>query len=477
MKTNQLDDSSSPHELQRKLSNRHLQLIAIGGAIGTGLFMGSGKTISLAGPSILIIYMIIGGMFFFLMRALGEILLSNLHYKSFIDMAHDLIGPAAGYYIGWSYWLGWVLVGIADLAAIINYLGFWLPPGETFTPMGQAAISAGCVLLVLGINLLTVKLFGEIEFWFALIKILAILGLIGIGGYMVFMQFQPPQGAVASFSHVWSHGGMFPKGASGFLAGFQIALFAFVGVELIGTMAAETKDPEKNLPKAINAIPTRIILFYVLSLFVVMSVTPWNQIPGDQSPFVTLFLHAGIPTSAIIMNLVVLSSVMSSMNSGVFSTSRMLFGLAKDGQAPQSLSQLSKRAVPAKGLIFSCCFIMAGAALQYFVPNTIEAFTLASSLCVILFLSIWSLIMVCYIRYRKRSPELHAKSTFKMPGGVWMSYVILAFMLFALLILSLEPDTLKALMISPLWLVILGVTYRVLYLPRMKKRIQSLEIQ
>ncbi|MEZ2903173.1 amino acid permease [Acinetobacter terrestris] len=477
MTTNQLDDSSSPHELQRKLSNRHLQLIAIGGAIGTGLFMGSGKTISLAGPSILIIYMIIGAMFFFLMRALGEILLSNLHYKSFIDMAHDLIGPAAGYYIGWSYWLGWVLVGIADLAAIINYLGFWLPPGETFTPMGQAAISAGCVLLVLGINLLTVKLFGEIEFWFALIKILAILGLIGIGGYMVFLQFQPPQGAVASFSHVWSHGGMFPKGASGFLAGFQIALFAFVGVELIGTMAAETKDPEKNLPKAINAIPTRIILFYVLSLFVVMSVTPWNQIPGDQSPFVTLFLHAGIPTSAIIMNLVVLSSVMSSMNSGVFSTSRMLFGLAKDGQAPQSLSQLSKRAVPAKGLIFSCCFIMAGAALQYFVPNTIEAFTLASSLCVILFLSIWSLIMVCYIRYRKRSPELHAKSTFKMPGGVWMSYVILAFMLFALIILSLEPDTLKALMISPLWLVILGVTYRVLYLPRMKKRIQSLEIQ
>ncbi len=477
MKTNQLDDSSSPHELQRKLSNRHLQLIAIGGAIGTGLFMGSGKTISLAGPSILIIYMIIGGMFFFLMRALGEILLSNLHYKSFIDMAHDLIGPAAGYYIGWSYWLGWVLVGIADLAAIINYLGFWLPPGEAFTPMGQAAISAGCVLLVLGINLLTVKLFGEIEFWFALIKILAILGLIGIGGYMVFMQFQPPQGAVASFSHVWSHGGMFPKGATGFLAGFQIALFAFVGVELIGTMAAETKDPEKNLPKAINAIPTRIILFYVLSLFVVMSVTPWNQIPGDQSPFVTLFLHAGIPTSAIIMNLVVLSSVMSSMNSGVFSTSRMLFGLAKDGQAPQTLSQLSKRAVPAKGLIFSCCFIMAGAALQYFVPNSIEAFTLASSLCVILFISIWSLIMVCYIRYRKRSPELHAKSTFKMPGGVWMSYVILAFMLFALIILSLEPDTLKALMISPLWLVILGVTYRVLYLPRMKKRTQSLEIQ
>ena len=462
--------SSPPDELQRKLSNRHLQLIAIGGAIGTGLFMGSGKTISLAGPSILFIYMIIGLMFFFLMRALGEILLSNLHYKSFIDMAHDLIGPGAGYYIGWSYWLGWVLVGIADLAAIINYLGFWLPPDMAFTPMGQALISVGCVLLVLGLNLLTVKLFGEVEFWFALIKILAILGLIFIGGFMVFNHFHSPDGTASSFTNVWSHGGMFPKGAGGFLAGFQIALFAFVGVELLGTMADETKDPEKNLPKAVNAIPTRIILFYVLSLFVVMSVTPWDKIPSDQSPFVSLFLHAGIPTSAIIMNLVVLSSVMSSMNSGVFSTSRMLFGLARGGQAPQALARLSKRAVPAQGLIFSCFFIMAGAGLQYFVPNTIEAFTLASSLCVILFISIWGMIMVCYLRYRKISPQLHERSHFKMPGGIWMSYIVLAFLFFTLIILSLEPDTLKALMISPLWLVILAVTYRVLYLPRIKKR-------
>jgi len=158
------DAEHVPHELQRKLSNRHLQLIAIGGAIGTGLFMGSGKTISLAGPSILYIYMIIGVMFFFLMRAMGELLLANLHYKSFVDMAHDLLGPGAGYYLGWTYWLGWVLVGIADLAAIINYLSFWLPDGTTFTPMGQALISAACVFLVLGLNLLTVRLFGEIEF-------------------------------------------------------------------------------------------------------------------------------------------------------------------------------------------------------------------------------------------------------------------------------------------------------------------------
>lgn len=459
----------APHDLQRKLSNRHLQLIAIGGAIGTGLFMGSGKTISLAGPSILYIYMIIGVMFFFLMRAMGELLLANLQYKSFVDMAHDLIGPGAGYYLGWTYWLGWVLVGIADLAAIINYLNFWLPDGTVFTPMGQALISAGCVLLVLGLNLLTVRLFGEIEFWFALIKILAIVGLIGVGGYMVFSHFQAPAGTVAAISNVWSEGGMFPKGVTGFLAGFQIAVFAFVGVELVGTTAAETKDPQKNLPKAINAIPVRIILFYVLALFVVMSVTPWNHISADKSPFVELFLHAGIPTSAIIMNLVVLSSVMSSMNSGVFSTSRMLFGLSRDGQAPQAFAHLSRRAVPANGLLFSCFFIMAGAALQYFVPNTMEAFTLASSLCVILFISVWGMIMVCYLRYRKLRPELHAQSTFKMPGGIWMSYIVLAFLMFTLVILALEPDTLKALYISPLWLIFLALTYQFMYKPRLKR--------
>jgi len=463
------DEAGSPDHLQRKLSNRHLQLIAMGGAIGTGLFMGSGKTISLAGPSILVIYMLIGGMFFFLMRALGELLLANLHYKSFVDMAYDLIGPWAGYYIGWTYWLGWVLVGIADLSAVINYLSFWLPEGASFSPMQQAMISAGCVLFVLSLNLLTVKLFGEVEFWFALIKILAIIGLIGVGGYMILTHFQAPHGDVVSISNVWSHGGIFPKGVSGFLAGFQIAVFAFIGVELIGTTAAETKDPEKNLPKAINAIPVRIILFYVLALFVVMSVTPWDHIRADKSPFVELFLNAGIPISAIIMNLVVLSSVMSSMNSGVFSTSRMLFGLSKDGQAPGILGRLSKRAVPSNGLIFSCIFIMGGAVLQYFVPNTMEAFTLASSLCVILFISVWILIMACYLRYRKTRPELHAASTFKMPGGVLMAYAVIAFFLFTLVILALEPDTLKALYVSPVWVVVLGVTYYAFYKPRMKK--------
>lgn len=450
---------SSPDHLQRKLQNRHLQLIAIGGAIGTGLFMGSGKTISHAGPSIIFIYMIIGLMVFFVMRALGELLLSNLQYKSFVDMAYDLLGPWAGFFTGWTYWLCWVSICIADLTAIVNYLTFWLPEGTQFTPLGGAAISAGCVLFLMGLNLLTVKLFGEVEFWFALIKIIAIVALICAGLYMVLTAFTSPSGSVASLTNLWTDGGMFPNGLKGFLAGFQIAIFAFVGIELVGTTAAETKDPEKNLPKAINSIPIRVILFYVLSLVVVMSVTPWRSVVPDKSPFVELFLLAGIPVAAIVMNLVVLSSVMSSMNSGIFSTSRMLFGLAKDKQAPSFFERLSSVAVPANGLIFSCVLIMSGALLQYFVPNTITAFTLVTTLSTILFICVWIIVLLSYIKYRKTRPQLHEASKFKMPGGIVMCYAVIAFFIFTVFILILEPDTRQSLIVSPVWLVVLAIGY------------------
>ena len=446
-----------PQELQRSLSNRHLQLIAIGGAIGTGLFMGSGKTISLAGPSILFIYMIIGAMVFLVMRALGELLLSNLQYKSFIDFSTDLVGPWAGYFVGWTYWLCWITIGIADLSAIIYYLEFF--NGGAFSAAEGVLISVAAILFIMGLNLVTVRLFGEMEFWFAMVKIIAIIVLIAVGLWMVMTGFTNEAGTVAQFSNLWAHGGMFPTGFSGFLAGFQIAIFAFVGVELVGTTAAETHDPKRNLPKAINSIPIRIIIFYVLALFVVMSVTPWNQIDPKISPFVNLFSQAGIAAAAIIMNLVVLSSVMSSMNSGVFSTSRMLFGLARDQQAPQQFGKLSKSAVPANALYFSTVCLLAGAALQYFVPNTVEAFTLATTLSTILFICVWILIMWSYINYRKNRPELHAQSTFKLPGGVVTCWIVIVFFLATIYFLALDETTLEALKVSPIWFVILAIGY------------------
>ncbi|MCU4629407.1 MULTISPECIES: amino acid permease [Acinetobacter] len=450
--------SSEDGELQRSLSNRHLQLIAIGGAIGTGLFMGSGKTISLAGPSILVIYMIIGFMVFLVMRALGELLLSNLQYKSFIDFATDLIGPWAGYFVGWTYWLCWITIGIADLSAIIYYLQFF-NNGLPFTPGEGVLISIASIVFIMGLNLATVKLFGEMEFWFALIKIIAIIVLIAVGLWMIFTGFTSDAGTVASFAHIWDHGGLFPTGTMGFLAGFQIAIFAFVGVELVGTTAAETKDPERNLPKAVNSIPIRIIIFYVLALIIVMSVTPWDQINPNVSPFVNLFSQAGIAAAAIIMNLVVLSSVMSSMNSGVFSTSRMLFGLSREEQAPKAFGRLNSRAVPANALYFSAICLLLGAALQYFVPNTVEAFTLATTLSTILFICVWLIIIWSYMIYYRTRPELHAKSIFKLPGGLVTCWIVIIFFVGMIGVLSLEDDTRRALMVSPVWFILLIIGY------------------
>lgn len=465
MSTEGIVENTHPDHLQRKLANRHLQLIALGGAIGTGLFMGSGKTISLAGPSILLIYMIIGFFSFFVMRALGELLLSNLQYKSFVDIAYDILGEKAGFFMGWTYWACWVSIGMADLAAVNNYIESlahlmgWMPQDVNFTPAVGAMISASCVILLMLLNWLSVRLFGEVEFWFALIKIIAIITLILVGLAMIVIGFKSPSGNVAALSNIWSHGGLFPHGLTGFLAGFQIAIFAFVGIEIVGTTAAETQNPEKNLPKAINSIPIRIILFYVLALTMVMSVTPWDQIIPKESPFVQLFKLAGISTAAIVMNLVVLTSVMSSMNSGVFSTSRMLFGLAKEKQAPAAFGKLSSAAVPTIGLAVSCFFLAGGALLQYFVPDTVEAFTLASTFTTILFLSVWIVIMIAYVKYRKTRPELHAKSIYKMPGGTVMAYLVIAFFAFTLYILNLEADTRQSLIVSPIWLVILAIGY------------------
>ena len=446
---------ASESGLNRHLSNRHIQLIAIGGAIGTGLFMGSGKTISLSGPSILLVYTIIGAVVFFVMRAMGELLLSNLKYKSFMDFANDLLGPMAGFYIGWTYWFCWIVTGSADLIAISGYIEYLLP--GVFAPWMPALFF---VLLFLGLNLLTVKLFGETEFWFAIIKIVAIVSLIIIGILFIIYGFSTPDGTVTSLSNIWNDGGFFPMGFTGFLAGFQIAAFAFVGVELVGTTAAETKDPEKTLPKAINSIPLRIILFYVGALAVIMSVMPWRSINPNESPFIVLFSFAGIAAAFSITYFVVLTSAASSANSGIFSTSRMLFGLSLSQKAPAAFKKLSKSAVPAKGLIFSCmCLIPAVIMLYFGNNNIIHSFTLVTTVATILFIFVWSVILISYVVYRKKRPELHEKSKYKLPGGVYSCYIALLFFVLLIVTLWFEDDTRQALIATPIWFVILAVGY------------------
>lgn len=442
-------------ELKRNLSNRHIQLISLGGAIGTGLFMGSGKSISLAGPSLIFVYMIIGFMLFFVMRAMGELLLSDPDYKSFIDFAGRLLGPWAGYFTGWTYWLCWIVTGIADVIAVSAYAQFWFPD------LPQWAPALSCIALLLSLNLITVKLFGEIEFWFAMIKLVAISVLVIIGVYLLVNPSAASGGHTPSLAHLWDDGGLFPHGWMGFFAGFQISIFAFVGIELVGTTAAETANPSKTLPRAINSIPVRIIIFYVLALITIMVVTPWREVVADKSPFVELFMIAGFPAAAACINFVVLSSAASSANSGIFSTSRMLFGLAQERNAPRSFARLSKRSVPSNGLLFSCLCLLLGAMLIYLIPDLMQAFTLITTLSALLFMFVWSVILLSYLAYRKSQPALHAASNYPVPGGKVMCWVVLAFFAFILILLTLKDDTRQALYLAPLWFLILGIAYPV----------------
>ena len=442
------------HQLQRRLTNRHVQLIAIGGAIGTGLFMGSGKTISLAGPGVLLVYAIIGGVLFLVMRALGEVLLSNLEYKSFADVAHDLIGPWAGFFTGWTYYVCWLVTAVAEVIAITGYISFWWPD----LPLWVAPVLT--VTLLLGLNLTTVRAFGEIEFWFSIIKIVAIIALVVVGIVLVVIRFTPPSGAQADIANLWRDGGLFPEKFHGFAAAFQIAVFSFVGTELIGTTAAEAKDPEVTLPKAINAIPVRIVIFYLGALAAIMSVTPWREVSPESSPFVSMFSLAGLGIAAGLVNFVVLTAAASSANSGIYSTSRMLFGLSWSEHAPRVFRTLTARSVPGPALLVTCAALLTSIPLMYVSTSIMTAFIAVTTVASVLFIAVWCIIVVSYMRFRVLRPELHEASAFRLPGGWIAAWGSLAFFAFVTWTLTVEEgETRLAVEVSPLWLVALGLAW------------------
>lgn len=446
---------SENENLSRGLKNRHVQLLAIGGAIGTGLFLGSGRSISLAGPSILFAYAITGTVCFFIMRALGELLLSNLNYHSFVDFVHDYLGNGSAFITGWTYWFCWISLAMADLTAAGLYIQYWFPNIAQWVP----SLIALVVLLIM--NLTTVKLFGEMEFWFALIKIVAILALIIIGTFMIIKGFSTDAGA-SSFTNLWNNGGWLPNGIKGFVLSFQMVVFAFTGIELVGLTAGETENPEHVIPKAINNIPIRIIIFYIGALIVIMSIYPWNSINPDKSPFVQVFSAVGITAAASIVNFVVLTSAASACNSGIFSTSRMVYSLAKENNAPESMKKLTPNQVPSNAIIFSAAVIFISVILNYIMPEGV--FVLITSISTFCFIFIWTIIVICHLRYRKTNPELASRSKFKMPLYPIANYIILAFLIFVIGILALNKETRVALFVTPVWFIMLGGIYNILKL-------------
>ncbi|GLY12393.1 amino acid permease [Pseudobacillus badius] len=436
-------------ELKRDLSNRHVQLIAIGGTIGTGLFLGSGKAIQMAGPSIIFAYLIMGMALFFVMRALGELLLSNAGYQSLTDIAEDYLGPWASFVTGWTYWFCWIMTAMADVIAVGVYVQYWF-----HIPQWIPAVI--CLLILLGLNLLTVKLFGELEFWFALIKVITILALIAIGVILLMAGFKTDSGAV-TIQNLWEHGGLFPNGISGFLLSFQMVVFAYVGVELVGVSAAETSNPQKNIPSAINKIPLRILFFYVGALIVLLCINPWTELNAAESPFVKTFSLIGIPIAAGIINFVVLTSAASACNSGMFSTSRILYNLSNSDQGPAGFAKLNKNHVPRNALFVSTLVISAGALLSKLIPE--QAFGIVTTISALCFIWVWSIILICHLKYKKTRPQLQAKSTFKAPFTPFVNYAVLTLFAVVLVIMLVSEETRPSLLLTPLWFILLFILY------------------
>lgn len=453
--------------LQRGLSNRHIQLIAIGGAIGTGLFLGSGQTISLTGSSIIFTYLIIGVVLFMFMRGLGELLLSNSRYKSFVDIANDQLGPYAGFLIGWTYWMSWITSSMSDLTAMGSYVSYW----SSNIPNWLTILFI--VLLLMAFNSLGAKLFGEIEFWFSMIKIITIIILIVVGLTFIILGLKT-NNSTASFSNLYDNG-VFTHGAYGFLMSFQMAVYSFIGIELIGVTAGETKNPQVSIPRAVNSVPIRILLFYIGSLIVIMSITPWNHISADKSPFVQVFALIGIPFAASAINFVVLTAAASATNSGIFSDSRMLFGLAEDKQAPAIMGKTNKHGVPHIAMFISTSILLVAVMLNYIFPNTMQLFIYITTISTVLYLLVWILIIVSYIKYTYTHKEEHKQNVFKLKGGFLSGYAVLAFFFFVFVLLFFSDDTRRAVYFLPIWLLATALMY--LRIKRKKQHVKDNVLQ
>lgn len=441
---------AEPH-LARRLQSRHIQLIALGGTIGVGLFLGSAGAIHRAGPGLLVAYVVGGAAVFFIMRALGELLTYRPVAGSFATYADEFCGPLAGFITGWSYWFMWVVTAMAELTAIGKYVRYWLPQIPQWVPPLVALV------VLYGSNLLAVRVFGELEFWFALIKVLTIVVLI-LAGLGVILLHSGTLGAGASFSNLWSHGGFLPHGPLSVLLTLQIVMFAYQGVELIGVTAGEAHNPEVVLPRATNGILFRILLFYIGALAIIMSLVPWNQLDPSASPFVFVFDKMHILAAASIINVVVITAAASSCNSGLFSTGRMLHALAQRGQAPRPFGVLNGHQVPAAGIHASAALMLIGVVLNYLVPD--KVFTWVTSVALVGTLWTWGIILVAHLGYRRAADAGRLPAVkFRMPGAPFTNWLVLAFLVLVTVMLGFTEDTRVALYVAPIWFALLVGSY------------------
>ena len=446
------NDSS---QLQRGLKNRHIQLIAMGGAIGTGLFLGSAQVIQSAGPSIILGYAIGGLIAFLIMRQLGEMIVEEPVAGSFSHFAYQYWGKFPGFLSGWNYWVLYILVAMSELTAVAKYINYWWPHIAAW----QSVLFF--FVVITAINLTNVKFYGESEFWLAIIKVTAVVAMILFG---LFLLFTADANSTASFSNLWAHGGFFPNGFDGLFYMLAFLMFAFGGIELIGMAAAEANDPKKTIPKAINQVVFRILIFYIGSLTILLSLVPWNQLDLgglDKSPFVMIFSQMGIGWAAHLLNFIILTAALSVYNSGMYANSRMLYGLAQQGNAPKVFAKTNKQGVPVPAVLLSALLIFGCVLLNYFVPE--DALGHLMYVVVGALVLNWAMISLTHLKFKAMTKRKGLKTSFPALWSPLSNYLVLAFIAVVLYIMWQQGFKESVLMI-PIWIVLMFLLYKVLNL-------------
>lgn len=442
---------NSTLQLQRRLKNRHIQLIALGGAIGTGLFLGSAPIIQSAGPSIILGYLIGGLIAFLMMRQLGEMIVHEPVTGSFSYFAFKYWGKFSGFLTGWNYWVLYILVAMTELTAIGKYINYWWPHIPSWL---SVLIFFVAVTLA---NLANVKMYAESEFWLSLMKVLAIVAMIVFGVYLL---ITADASSTASVSNLWKHGGFFPNGVDGLFYMLAFMMFAFGGIELISMAAAETENPEKNIPRAVNQTVIRVFLFYICSLAVLLSLVPWNQLnlgDLDHSPFVMIFSQMGIAWAAHLLNFIILTASLSVCNSGMYANSRMLVGLAEQGNAPKLFTKVSKQGVPVAAVLCSGLLIFGCVILNYWVPE--KALSYLIYIVVAAAVLNWMMISLIHLKFRQAMKREGISTKFPAIFAPITNYFVLAFMLMMLYIMWTQGFMLSVLML-PVWILLLFVVFK-----------------
>ncbi|GAA0993797.1 amino acid permease [Nocardiopsis tropica] len=417
---------------QKSLTPRQLQMIAIGGAIGTGLFLGAGGRLNSAGPGLFLVYGICGVFVFFILRAMGELVLHRPSSGSFVSYAREFYGEKAAYVAGWLYFLNWAMTSIVDSTAIALYLHFWGP----LRVIPQWAFALMALAVVLTMNLISVKLFGELEFWAALVKVVALTAFLLVGTIFLSGRFTI-EGQRTGLSVITDNGGWFPHGVLPLAVVTSGVVFAYAAVELVGTAAGETENPRKVMPKAINTVIFRIAIFYCGSLLLLALLLPWSSYKDGESPFVTFFSKLGFSEAGSIMNLVVITAALSSLNAGLYSTGRILRSMSVNGSAPKFTSRMSGNGVPYGGILLTCVFTLGGVLLNAFNPG--QAFEIVLNISALGILGAWATIVLCQLKlYHESQAGRIERPAYRLFGAPYTGYITLAFLVLVLVLMAFD---------------------------------------